>query len=184
VIGGDGYHQYMRRSSTPTGVRLRTRHARVSEFLKVSTAAAMVATVTGCTQAVSVEVPLPDFGTSSTAASAARTCERLTAALPQTIGGASRIDAKPNSPLTAAWIRGTSIITFRCALPVRHARDESLLAVNNVDWRVVSGKHHTTFIAVDRALAVEVTIPREAGPAADYLVDIAPAIDTAAPRIA
>lgn len=140
----------------------------------------MLAWLAACAQEITADVPPPDLS-SNAFADAYATCENLVAALPQSIGSASRVATSPKSPLTAAWAAKSSFVTLRCESGVRHVAGESLLTVDAIDWRVRDTAAATVLIAVDRRVSLEVTVPRAAGPAADYLVELAPYLATLAP---
>ena len=171
----------MPRTLLPRRARLRARGADEAHHLPSAVAALIVTCLAACSQEISTSVPAPSFASVAEQRAAVQFCTKVRADLPQTIGGASRVTAEPDSPFTAAWTRNSSFVTLRCAAKVRHIRGESLLAVDGVDWRVSSTVDTTVLTAVDRAVGIELTVPKAAGPVADYLVDLAPVVSGSAP---
>jgi len=165
-----------------TAVRPPQQHARPTvRAPRVSAALLMMAALAGCSHAISVNVPVPSLGTAVSDTAVKDRCSAVTATLPQTLGKASKVNASPASALTAAWADGDKAVTLTCGLPVAHTPTESLITVDGVAWRVQKHTDGTQFTAVDRVVAVTLTVPTAAMPAAAYLSGLALPIAVAAP---
>ena len=171
----------MPRLLMPWQVRLRARGTDGSPYLRSAVVAVIVTCTAACSQEISTNVPAPSFASGAEQRAAVHFCRQVQASLPQTIGGASRVTAEPDSPFTAAWTRNSSFVTLRCAAGVRHIRGESLLTVDGVDWRVSSSTTETVLTAVDRTVSIDLTVPKDAGAVADFLVDLAKVVRKSAP---
>lgn len=121
-------------------------------------------------------VPAPD--------SASPTCATLLGALPDPLGGAPRAPlAQPAPAGAAAWtstvVSGQSIV-MRCGIPRpdQFTADAALVGVNGVQFLEIPGAPQgisaTTYVAVDRAAYVALTLPDGQGSGA--LQDLAAVI--------
>lgn len=109
-----------------------------------------------------------------TPAAASADCARLMSGLAQelTSNGAllpRRVLADPVPPGTVAWGGGAGPadrpVVFRCGLPrpPELTPTSVLLDVDGVEWLQVPGDGESTWIAVDRAVYVGLTVPDDAG---------------------
>jgi predicted small lipoprotein YifL len=132
-------------------------------------------TLAGCgTGAVEVPPPSPD-------ASVTRLCDGLRGRLPDTLGGQSRRETRPESGLTAAW--GTPAIALRCGVPRPPSMRQTsgLVTVNGISWFPLPPDRPVTFTALGRQAYVEMTVPAKYAPPGDVLVELTGAIKAALP---
>jgi len=103
----------------------------------------------------------------------ARLCASVIGALPSTVDDAQ---LRRRDQLVAAW--GDPAIVLRCGVP----RPAALLptsrcdGVNGVGWFTETLGDGYRFTTIGRAAYVEVTVPAHYSPAANALVDLAPAV--------
>lgn len=145
--------------------------ARVAACLAVPTLLA------GCARPVAVPPPQPPD-------EAAAACAGFVAALPgslATVGERREVD--PRSDLTAAY--GDPPVSIRCGVPQPAALTPTatLVTVDGVDWlpeELTGGWLMTT---VGRVANVEITVPREQGPAPSVAADLGPTISESLPPV-
>jgi len=145
--------------------------------------AAVLAQRTSVTDALAVaSVPAPDSDNPA--------CAALLAVLPEALGGSPRAAlADPASAGAAAWMAtaaGGEQIVLRCGVPRprEFTRAAALVGVNGVQWLELSGATRgiasTTYVAVDRAAYLALTVPTGAGSGA--LQQLSDVISAALPR--
>jgi hypothetical protein len=112
---------------------------------------------------------------------AASTCADLVAALPATVDSAGRRDVEPAGAPAAAW--GDPAIVLRCGVAMPDSFDEfaACQETDGVGWFIpedqLTGEGESiTMTTIDRAVNIEVTLPREHWPPAIAMVDLAPSI--------
>lgn len=107
-------------------------------------------------------------------------CARLQAELPGRLAGQSRRATDPASPRTAAW--GRPPIVLRCGVAVPPAgTTQPLLVDGRVAWLTRVEPDAVRWTALDRAVAVEVVVPKSYGAASDILVALTAAVARTVP---
>lgn len=96
-------------------------------------------------------------------------CQALLATLPDRLGDYQRADtADPTPPGTAAWRTDTGPIILRCGLgrPAEFVVGVPIQLVNDVQWFRLDDPNapSSTWLCVDRAAYVALTLPTGAGP--------------------
>ncbi|MGH8867564.1 MAG: DUF3515 domain-containing protein [Actinomycetes bacterium] len=138
---------------------------------------AALALASGCSAGpVEVDPPQPT-------GDAARACTRLIRSLPQELDGERQRDTKPASEYTAAW--GDPPVVLRCGVPRPAGLQptSTLFSVNRVDWFPVEHDDGSaTFTTTDRVADVELAVPEDQQPGANYLVDLAVPLDDTVPE--
>ena len=105
-------------------------------------------------------------------------CERLLADLPDEVAGLERRDVDPQEALGAAW--GEPPVVLRCGVgrPDDYDPANGCTTVDGVDWYIpleqleANGAEDLTMTTIERAVAVEVTMPGEYWPPATPLADL------------
>lgn len=120
------------------------------------------------------EVPGP-----ARSAAADQYCPGFVAALPITLDGLSPRPTHSDSPYVGSW--GDPAVTFRCGVPrpAELGPTSELVEVNGVQWLPRQADDATVFVAVDRPVYVELTVPKRysGGP----LAGLTPAVTKALP---
>lgn len=128
---------------------------------------------------VAVSTPVPT-------GSAAAGCSALVGAVPDRVAGRTAREVSPSAAPAAAW--GDPPVVLVCGVPRPAALvpTSQCFRVNGVDWLLTqqgravdpAGPLHGTldFTTVGRSPYVRVSVPDDVQPAADALVDLAPAI--------
>jgi hypothetical protein len=90
-------------------------------------------------------------------------CVALDAALPESLDNRPRRTLVAPEAGVAAW--GEPPAVLRCGItdPTELTCSSSLTVLNGVDWLPLDGDGATTYVAVDRAQRVALTIPDEVG---------------------
>jgi hypothetical protein len=106
-------------------------------------------------------VPAPQAGSAE--------CERLLAALPETLGDYERAPTADPAPAgVAAWRADAAPepVILRCGLdrPADFMQGVPLQMVDEVNWFRVSEGDRITWFAVDRPVYVALTLPEDSGP--------------------
>ncbi|WP_101949224.1 DUF3515 domain-containing protein [Mycobacterium sp. 3519A] len=94
-------------------------------------------------------------------------CKTLLAALPQQLGDYHRAPVvQPAPPGTAAWTSGDEPVILRCGLdrPAEFVVGSALQVVDEVQWFQLTGEGRSTWLAVDRAVYIALTLPQGSGP--------------------
>lgn len=126
------------------------------------------AVLSGCGSRSTAAVPEP-----SPTGSAAASCAAVMPALPRRVAG---LDRSASTAHTASW--GDPAITLRCGVP----RPEGLTSTSRCDevdavgWYTEEFTQAWRFTTIGRVGYIEVTVPAVHSPAADALVDLAPAV--------
>jgi hypothetical protein len=140
--------------------------------------AALTLAAAGCTGQVAVSPPPPP------APQAARACAALAQALPAELDpiGARR-KVTPASQLTAAW--GDPPAALRCGVdrPRALTATATLVTVNGVDWFAEELTQGSLMTTVGRVANVELTVPRDAGPAPSMAAGLSDVIKASIPLI-
>ncbi|MCI1748425.1 MAG: DUF3515 domain-containing protein [Acidipropionibacterium sp.] len=129
---------------------------------------AACAALAGCGSRSTAPVPEP-----SPTGSAAASCAAVMSALPKRIAG---LDRSAETANTASW--GDPAITLRCGVP----RPQGLTSTSRCDevdavgWYTEEFTEARRFTTIGRVGYIEVTVPAVHSPAADALVDLAPAV--------
>lgn len=132
----------------------------------VAGAAALL--VAGCGRTVAVQ-PLPQSPASTAE------CGGLVDALPQVLPTGRRWTVAPDPATTAAW--GSPAVVLRCGAAVpQPSPTDQLLTIDGVDWWVVPLSAGDRFTTVARTPAVEVLVPAQAGPGAQVVAALNPAV--------
>lgn len=147
-----------------------------------SVAGAVAWLVLSADSAIAVTPPKVDAKT-------AAACAALQHHLPATVAGQSRDTTSPDSPLTAAW--GTSPIVLTCGIgepavlvsgTKQYDPNAQAVYTAGVSWLVVPGSEGYAFVAIYRAVYVEVFVPKSYdlaathAPTMDAPTDLSPAI--------
>ena len=121
-----------------------------------------------------VEVDAPTRGPAA--------CHALVRALPDTVDGQRRRDVEPPDALAAAW--GDPAIVVRCGVPTPAALTASspCAEVDGVGWFADQRADAYRFTTIGRVSNVQVQVPYDYQPAADALVDLAPAVRRQVPE--
>jgi len=141
--------------------------------------AAALLTLVACSPAT-VTLEAPDL-----TAEAARSCQALVVALPETVADQARRDVAPADVLGAAW--GDPAIELVCGVgsPDAFDRTSTCTTVNDVDWFIpeeqLDEQGDLTMTVVNREQYVEVRMPAEHWPPADTLADLADAVKQTLP---
>lgn len=124
--------------------------------------------VSSCSSAL----PIDEYDLDPTAT---KTCEELYAQAPQTVAGQARRSIGDDRAL--AW--GDDAITLRCGVPKPQGLTRSSRCdfVAGVGWFTSKGSQSFTFTTIGREVFVSVEVPASYDPAADILVDLAPAVE-------
>lgn len=90
-------------------------------------------------------------------------CTSFMAALPATLAGGQRRQLNAAQPGVAGW--GDPAVLVRCGLPnpASFTCSALLSVVNRVAWFQLDSTDGTTFVAMDRAVRVAVTLPTGVG---------------------
>jgi hypothetical protein len=124
-----------------------------------------------------VTLPIPAL-----APSAVGVCREVIAKLPATVVGSAR---RPVSGPEQNAAYGDPPITLACgAAPVTVAPTEDLIELNGVCWATRSATPATTYITVDRAVPVSVTVPGPSAGSAQTVVGFSDSIRTNDPTAA
>jgi hypothetical protein len=108
----------------------------------------------------------------------------LAQTLPEKLDGLRRRPVRPAISVVAAWC--DQAVVLRCGVPrpAGLTTTSQLFVVNDVDWFSEQSPGRQVFTAVGRVAEVEVSIPKEHDPLVGPLVDLAPAITAADPKLA
>lgn len=110
-------------------------------------------------------------------------CAALHARLPAKVGDLDRRRTEPASDRTAAW--GEPAVVLRCGVGVPEGyRPEvaSVIEVNGVSWYQHIAGATIEWVVIDRAVYVELAVPRSYDGQGALLADLAGAITTALPK--
>jgi len=148
------------------------RYVAVFPFAALATGAVLCA----CHSGIAIDPP-------DTVQEVESACVELADSLPDTVMGELARETKPESELTAAW--GTPAIVLRCGVsrPGGATPSVELVSIEGVDWFAEEVPEGYIFTSWGRVANVEVTVPDDYSPEADPLVELAPAIKTADPKI-
>ncbi len=131
-----------------------------------------------------VPVAVPVTAASGAAATGAA-CAALARALPERLGGQLRRRTSPASARVAAW--GSPPVVLRCGVgrpPGYRPPDVIPVAVDDVAWYQHIGGRSVQWVTVDRAVYVELDVPKSYDAQAGFLVDMGAAIRTTLPPTA
>ncbi|HEY2166335.1 MAG TPA: DUF3515 domain-containing protein [Jatrophihabitantaceae bacterium] len=134
------------------------------------------AAATGALPAVTVPAPPPNPGADTP-------CTAVIGHLPLTLAGLAARPARSTWPYVVAW--GNPAIVLRCGVPrppgLVPGSDAFTAGIDGVFYWVDHEKSDTVFIAIDRAVYIEVTVPTQyaGGP----LAPISDAITKALPAV-
>jgi uncharacterized protein DUF3515 len=125
----------------------------------------------------------------SPAGSVARQCAAVVAAAPERVAGQTARELSPASKYAAAWGDPAIVLTCSGTVPRALRPTSKCFRINAVDWLVTQhGKAvdprlplvgDLEFTTVGRSAYVRLLVPDAYQPAADALVDVAPAIKEA-----
>jgi hypothetical protein len=119
---------------------------------------------------------------------AAKACRALHGRLPKRVDGQARITPNPASVYTAAW--GDPAIGLRCGVrrpkkltpgTAHYNPTAEAAEVNGVSWLLEKRDDGYRFTTTQRAVYVEVTVPRHYAPEITALTDLARAVRASVP---